>query len=87
LVIMASETDPLERKFFIRMTRKLGWFKRPIVQRIIAQMLLCFMIEKRLVQMSRLHNLAYIHTEFADTNKDVTELAAKIQKNFKELGV
>ena len=39
-------------------------------------MLLCFMIEKRLV--SRLHSLADTHTEFADTNKDVAELTAKI---------
>jgi type I restriction enzyme M protein len=28
-----------------------------------------------------------IHVELADLNKEATELAAKIQKNFQELGI
>src|SRR5574337_1000593 len=76
LIILQRCNDPLEREFYLRMTRKFGWSKNVLIHQIENQS-----YEKTL--------LGQTNFDKALTPKLRTQakLAVKIQENFEELGV
>jgi len=96
LIVLQRCKDPLEREFYIRMTKKFGWSKNVLIHQDPAQGTQRPTPDPggnyqpaggSIVNTHPVQIVYNIYIELASLNEEAAELARKIQENFEESGV